>query len=60
LKSMQNQRDCQGSCVMEYTPYTKLVQHDVEREEKLFHLGHHGEKLAIALGLINTAPHTPL
>jgi hypothetical protein len=41
-------------------PYTKLVQHDVEREEKLFHLGHHSEKLAIALGLINTAPHTPL
>jgi len=46
--------------VMEYMPYTKLVQHDVEREEKLFHLGHHGEKLAIALRLINTAPHTPL
>jgi pentatricopeptide repeat protein len=37
----------------------KFVLHDVE-EEKLFHLCHHSEKLAIAFGLINTAPSTPL
>jgi hypothetical protein len=42
-----------------YVPHTKLVLHDVE-EEKVFHLCHHSEKLAIALGLINTAPGTPL
>ncbi|CAK9266173.1 unnamed protein product [Sphagnum jensenii] len=38
-----------------YVPHTKLVLHDVE-EEKVFHSCHHSEKLAIALGLINTAP----
>ncbi len=42
-----------------YVPHTKLVLHDVE-EEKVFHSCHHSEKLAIALGLINTAPGTPL
>ncbi len=42
-----------------YVPHTKLLLHDVE-EEKVFHLCHHSEKLAIALGLINTAPGTPL
>ncbi len=39
-------------------PDTKFVLHDVE--EKVLHLCHHSEKLAIALGLINTAPGTPL
>jgi hypothetical protein len=39
---------------------TKLVLHDVEEEEKLFHLRHHSEKLAIAYGLISTPPYTPL
>ncbi len=39
---------------------TKFVLHDVEEEEKVFHLCHHSEKLAIAFGLINTAPSTPL
>jgi hypothetical protein len=34
--------------------------HDVEEEHKVFHLCHHSEKLAIAFGLINTAPGTPL
>jgi len=28
----------------------KLVLHDVEEEEKLFHLYHHSKKLAIAFG----------
>jgi pentatricopeptide repeat protein len=43
-----------------YVPDTNFVLHDVEEEEKLFHLCHHSEKLAIALGLINTPPGTPL
>ncbi len=39
-----------------YMPCAKFVLHDVglEEEEKVFHLHHHSEKLAIALGLINT------
>jgi hypothetical protein len=32
---------------------TKLLQHDVEEEEKVFHLCHHSKKLAIAFRLIN-------
>jgi hypothetical protein len=43
-----------------YVPYTKLVLHDVEEEEKVFHLCHHSEKLAITFGLIKPAPGTPL
>ncbi|CAK9193872.1 unnamed protein product [Sphagnum troendelagicum] len=43
-----------------YVPCTKFVLHDVEEEEKLFHLCHHSKKLAIAFGLINTAPEPPL
>ncbi|CAM6067263.1 unnamed protein product [Sphagnum tenellum] len=43
-----------------YVPCTEFVLDDVEEEEKLFHLCHHSEKLAIAFGLINTAPGTPL
>jgi pentatricopeptide repeat protein len=43
-----------------YVACTKFVLHDVEEEEKVFHLCHHSEKLAIAFGLINTAPQTPL
>ncbi len=42
-----------------YVPYTKFVLDAVGEEEKLFHLCHHSEKLAVAL-LINTAPGTPL
>jgi hypothetical protein len=37
-----------------YVPYMKLVLHDVEEEEKVFHLYHQSEKLAIAFGLIST------
>ncbi len=44
-----------------YMPYAKFVLHDVgEEEEKVFHLHRHSEKLAIALGLINTGPGTSL
>ncbi len=32
----------------------QFVLHDVEEEEKMFHLCQHSEKLAIAFGLINT------
>jgi hypothetical protein len=43
-----------------YMPYTEFVLHDIEEEEeKVFQLCHHSKKLAIALGLINTAPGTP-
>jgi hypothetical protein len=48
-----------------YVPYMKFVLHDVEEEEeeeeeKVFCLCDHSEKLAIALGVINTAPCAPL
>ncbi|CAM6033611.1 unnamed protein product [Sphagnum compactum] len=51
------------SCLMHdagYVPCTEFVLDDVEEEGKVFHLCHHSEKLAIAFGLINTAPGTPL
>ncbi len=43
-----------------YVPDTKFMLHDVDEEEKLFHLCHHSEKLAIAFGLISTPPGIPL
>jgi pentatricopeptide repeat protein len=43
-----------------YVPDTKFVLHDVEEEEKAFHLCHRSEKLAIAFGLMSTDPGTPL
>jgi pentatricopeptide repeat protein len=43
-----------------YVPDTKFVLHDVEEEEKVFHLCHHSSKLAIAFGLMSTDPGTPL
>jgi hypothetical protein len=46
-----------------YVPNTKLVIHDVEEEDKLFHLCHHNdhsEKSIIAYGLISTHPYTPI
>ncbi len=42
-----------------YMSCTKFVLHDIE-EEKVYHLCHHSMKLAIAFGLINTAPGSPL
>jgi hypothetical protein len=43
--------------MMRYVPCSKCVLHDVEEEEQVCH---HCDKLAMAFGLINTAPGTPL
>eukprot|EP01018_Ginkgo_biloba_P030315 Gb_23089 [translate_table: standard] len=43
-----------------YVPDTNFVLHDVEKEEKNYILCGHSEKLAIAFGLINTCPGTPI
>ncbi len=43
-----------------YVPCTRFIVHVVEEEELVFQLCHHSEKLAIAFGLINTAPSSPL
>ncbi len=36
-------------------PFYRFLLDDVEEEEKVCHLCHHSEKLAIAVGLINTS-----
>lgn len=41
-----------------YVPDTAAVLHDVSEEEKEFNLMTHSEKLAVAFGLLNTAPGT--
>eukprot|EP01018_Ginkgo_biloba_P031907 Gb_25356 [translate_table: standard] len=43
-----------------YVPNTRFVLHDVEEEQKEHILCLHSEKLAIAFGLINTAPGTQI
>ncbi|KAJ7535916.1 hypothetical protein O6H91_12G050600 [Diphasiastrum complanatum] len=43
-----------------YVPDVNFVLHDVDEEAKESSLLHHSEKLAIAFGLINTAPGTQL
>lgn len=43
-----------------YVTDRKFMLHDVDEEEKLVHLCHHSEKLAVAFGLISTPPRTPL
>eukprot|EP01018_Ginkgo_biloba_P026317 Gb_01366 [translate_table: standard] len=43
-----------------YMPDTNFVLHDVEEEKKEFILCGHSERLAIAFGLINTCPDTPI
>ncbi|XP_002977643.2 pentatricopeptide repeat-containing protein At3g24000, mitochondrial [Selaginella moellendorffii] len=43
-----------------YTPDTTLMLHDVGDEQKKRLLSYHSEKLAIAFGLISTAPGTSL
>eukprot|EP01018_Ginkgo_biloba_P034186 Gb_33064 [translate_table: standard] len=43
-----------------YVPDTNFVLHDVEDEVKEHMLSSHSEKLAIAFGLINTSPGTPI
>ncbi|CAK9190019.1 unnamed protein product [Sphagnum troendelagicum] len=44
----------------DYVQDTRFVLHDVDEEEKLFHLCHRSKKLAIAFHLIRTSPGTPL
>eukprot|EP01018_Ginkgo_biloba_P020216 Gb_20456 [translate_table: standard] len=43
-----------------YVPNTAFVLYDVGEEQKEHVLCHHSEKLAIAFGLINTPPGTPI
>ncbi|XP_057831594.2 putative pentatricopeptide repeat-containing protein At2g01510 [Cryptomeria japonica] len=43
-----------------YIPDSSFVLHDVEVEKKESFLSHHSEKLAIAFGINNTPPGTPL
>ncbi|KAL3640797.1 hypothetical protein CASFOL_015765 [Castilleja foliolosa] len=43
-----------------YVPDTRYVLHDIEQEEKEKALLYHSERLAIAFGLISTAPGTTL
>eukprot|EP01018_Ginkgo_biloba_P008991 Gb_03997 [translate_table: standard] len=43
-----------------YVPDTNFVLHDVEEEVKENMIGSHSEKLAIAFGLVNTSPGTPI
>ncbi len=43
-----------------YVSCTRFILHVVEEEELVFQLCHHSEKLAIAFGLINTTPSSPL
>jgi pentatricopeptide repeat protein len=43
-----------------YIPDLTFVLHNVDEGEKVHQLSHHSEKLAIAFGLINTPPNTPL
>eukprot|EP01018_Ginkgo_biloba_P004471 Gb_13863 [translate_table: standard] len=55
LQSLAGQMKAAG-----YVPDTNRILHDVEEEEKERILYSHSEKLAIAFGLINTCPGTPL
>ncbi|XP_057815485.1 pentatricopeptide repeat-containing protein At4g30700 isoform X2 [Cryptomeria japonica] len=43
-----------------YIPDTRSVLNDLEKEEKELLICHHSEKLAIAFGLLNTAPGTTI
>eukprot|EP01018_Ginkgo_biloba_P009793 Gb_07725 [translate_table: standard] len=43
-----------------YKPDTNFVLHDIEEEQKENILCYHSEKLAIAFGLLNTSPGTPI
>ncbi|XP_057484550.1 LOW QUALITY PROTEIN: putative pentatricopeptide repeat-containing protein At3g25060, mitochondrial [Actinidia eriantha] len=45
---------------MGYIPKTELVLHDLAEEVKVRMLSYHSERLAIAFGLLNTAPGTRL
>lgn len=43
-----------------YVPDTNFVLHDVEEEQKEQNLFYHGEKLAVAFGIISTPTGTPI
>ncbi|XP_057861159.2 uncharacterized protein LOC131069670 [Cryptomeria japonica] len=43
-----------------YVPDTSIALHDVAEEEKEFALSTHSERLAIAFGILNTAPGTAI
>ncbi|CAK9218414.1 unnamed protein product [Sphagnum troendelagicum] len=43
-----------------YVPDTRFVMHDVDEEHKEKAICYHSEKLAIAYGLLSTAPGTPI
>ncbi|KAJ4975041.1 hypothetical protein NE237_008215 [Protea cynaroides] len=43
-----------------YVPSTNFVLHDIEDEAKEVALSYHSERLAIAFGIINTVPGTPI
>ncbi|EEF49013.1 putative pentatricopeptide repeat-containing protein At3g49142 [Ricinus communis] len=43
-----------------YMPETDSALHDVEEEDKEYHLAVHSEKLAVAFAIINTKPGTPI
>ncbi|XP_052172414.1 putative pentatricopeptide repeat-containing protein At3g49142 isoform X2 [Diospyros lotus] len=43
-----------------YAPETDSALHDLEEEDKQYHLTVHSEKLAIVFALINTKPGTPI
>lgn len=43
-----------------YVPETDSALHDLEEEDKQYHLTVHSEKLAIVFALINTKPGTPI
>eukprot|EP01018_Ginkgo_biloba_P039368 Gb_08569 [translate_table: standard] len=55
LESLSAQIEVAG-----YVPDTSFVLHDVDEAEKEYILCGHSEKLAIAFGLINTSPETPI
>eukprot|EP01018_Ginkgo_biloba_P037430 Gb_29872 [translate_table: standard] len=55
LKTLSGQMEEAG-----YIPSTNFALHDVEEEVKEHMLCTHSEKLAIAFGLINTSPGTPI
>ena len=55
LKDLENKVKEMG-----YIPNTKLVLHDVDKDLKEYMLGHHSERIALAFGLYNTLPGTPL
>lgn len=55
LEKLERQMKAEG-----YVADTSFVLHDVQEEEKRYAICSHSEKLAIAFGLINTSPGTPI